>query len=106
LDLGVEAGLIDKRGSFYSYKEDRLGQGRENTKDFLREHPEMLEELDRRIRVQAGLEPEDGASDLEATDPEGATKEEAVALSTKPEDSKKKSKAAAENGRSQQQVSA
>ena len=55
LDLGVETGLIEKRGSFYSYKEDRLGQGRENTKDFFREHQEMVEELDRRIRVHAGL---------------------------------------------------
>ena len=106
LDLGVETGLIDKRGSFYSYNEDRLGQGRENTKDFLREHPDMLEELDHRIRVQAGLEQEDGSGDLEATDLEGAEKEEAATPSAEPEEPKKKSKAAAENGRSQQQASA
>ncbi len=106
LDLGVETGLIEKRGSFYSYNEDRLGQGRENTKDFLREHTDMLEELDHRIRVQAGLEQEDGSGDLEATDLEGAEKEEAATPSAEPEEPKKKSKAAAENGRSQQQASA
>jgi recombination protein RecA len=62
LDLGVESGLIDKRGSFYSYNEGRLGQGRENAKNYLRENPELLEQLDLAIRVEAGLiEPESGA---------------------------------------------
>jgi recombination protein RecA len=41
LDLGVETELITKRGSFYSYGDERLGQGRENAKQYLREHPEM-----------------------------------------------------------------
>ncbi len=56
LDLGVELELIDKRGSYYSYGETRLGQGRENAKSFLRENPEMSQELEYEIRKAAGLE--------------------------------------------------
>jgi recombination protein RecA len=55
LDLGVEFELIDKRGSYYSYGEERLGQGRENAKDFLREHPELASELEGKIRAAAGI---------------------------------------------------
>jgi len=55
LDLGVEQDLIEKRGSYYSYGETRLGQGRENAKDFLRANPEIVQELDAAIRRAAGL---------------------------------------------------
>ncbi len=51
LDLGVETGLIEKRGSFYSYKEDRLGQGREKVKQYLKENPETAQELEQNIRA-------------------------------------------------------
>ena len=51
LDLGVETGLIEKRGSFYSYKEDRLGQGREKVKLYLIENSEMAQELEQNIRA-------------------------------------------------------
>lgn len=50
LDMGVETGIIEKRGSYYSYGETRLGQGRENTKTFLRENPETLDEITQKIR--------------------------------------------------------
>lgn len=53
LDLATELGLIDKRGSFYSYGDIRLGQGRENAKSFLRENPDMMDEIDMSIRQQA-----------------------------------------------------
>ena len=52
LDLATELSLIDKRGSFYSYGDIRLGQGRENAKGFLRENPDMMEEIDLVIRQQ------------------------------------------------------
>jgi recombination protein RecA len=51
LDLGVETGLIEKRGSFYSYNEDRLGQGREKVKQYLMENPETAQELEQNIRA-------------------------------------------------------
>jgi len=50
IDLAVEYEIISKRGSFYSYGEERLGQGRENSKDFLRENPALAEEIEKRIR--------------------------------------------------------
>ncbi|NOR90651.1 MAG: DNA recombination/repair protein RecA, partial [Anaerolineales bacterium] len=56
LDLGVKMELITKRGSFYSYGETRLGQGRENAKNFLRENPDMASEIEVGIREDAGLE--------------------------------------------------
>ena len=53
LDLAVDFQIIDKRGSYYSYGETKLGQGRENTKDTLRENPDLIEELEYLIRQQA-----------------------------------------------------
>ena len=55
LDVGTEMGIIEKRGSYYSYGEMRLGQGRENAKRFLRENPSLADEISNRIRVEAGL---------------------------------------------------
>jgi len=55
LDLGVEMGLIEKRGSFFIYKGERLGQGRENVKQVLRENPALCQEIDKAIRQAAGL---------------------------------------------------
>lgn len=57
VDIGVEYGIIEKRGSFYSYGDIRLGQGRENVKRFLRETPEVCDEIEDRIREHAGLPP-------------------------------------------------
>ena len=55
LDVGVESGIIEKRGSFYSFGETRLGQGRENTKKFLEENPEITNEIEARIRVGVAM---------------------------------------------------
>ncbi|OQY33921.1 MAG: recombinase RecA [Anaerolineaceae bacterium 4572_5.1] len=52
LDLAVEAEIIAKRGSFYSYGETRLGQGRENSKEFLRQNPDMANEIEAIVRQQ------------------------------------------------------
>jgi len=55
LDLGVEQEIIDKSGAWYSYNDERIGQGRENAKTFLKEHPDMLAEIDRKVRLGFGL---------------------------------------------------
>lgn len=55
LDLGVELGLIKKSGAFFSYGDIRLGQGRENAKQFLSEKTEIARELEEKIRASAGL---------------------------------------------------
>jgi recombination protein RecA len=62
LDMGVELELIEKRGSYYSYGEERLGQGRENAKSYLKEHPELAAELDARVRAAAGVVPKKNVS--------------------------------------------
>jgi len=55
LDLGVNAGIIEKSGAWFSYKDQRIGQGRENSKTFLKENPEVALEIERRIRENAGI---------------------------------------------------
>jgi recombination protein RecA len=55
LDLAVERGIVDKSGAWFSYGKDRIGQGRENTRIFLRERPEMVEEIRGKVLASAGL---------------------------------------------------
>ncbi len=55
VDLGVKAGIVEKSGAWFSYNGERIGQGRENTKAFLKEHPKMAAELEKAIRQNAGL---------------------------------------------------
>ncbi len=54
VDLGTELGLVSKSGAFFSYGDVRLGQGRENAKQYLSQHPELAEELEQKIRASAG----------------------------------------------------
>ncbi len=55
IDIGVEEGIIEKAGSWYSYGDLRLGQGKENSRDFLTENADVLEEVDARVRASIGL---------------------------------------------------
>ncbi|MFN3077994.1 MAG: recombinase RecA [Alphaproteobacteria bacterium] len=55
LDLGVKAGVVEKSGSWFSYNSQRIGQGRENSKQFLRANPAIAEEIEGAIRANAGL---------------------------------------------------
>jgi len=55
LDLGVKAGIVEKSGAWFSCDSQRIGQGRENAKTFLREHPEMAADIERRVREQSGV---------------------------------------------------
>ena len=55
IDLGVKAGVVEKSGSWFSYKSQRIGQGRENAKQYLRDHPEMMGEIEQTIRSEAGV---------------------------------------------------
>jgi recombination protein RecA len=55
IDLGVTAEIVEKSGSWFSYDSQRIGQGRENVKNFLKENPEMAEEIEHKIRENAGL---------------------------------------------------
>ena len=55
LDLGVKAGVVDKSGSWFSYQDQRIGQGRENAKQFLRTNAEIAGAIEAAIRSNAGL---------------------------------------------------
>ena len=55
VDLGVESEIIEKSGSWYSYKTERIGQGRENAKTFLKENPDIAEEIEILIRQNSGI---------------------------------------------------
>ena len=55
LDLGIQAGVVDKSGAWFSSEGTRIGQGRENAKTFLRANPEMAEAIEKKIRANAGL---------------------------------------------------
>ena len=55
IDLGAKAGVVEKSGSWFSYKSQRIGQGRENAKQYLRDHPEMAAEIEQTIRKEAGV---------------------------------------------------
>jgi recombination protein RecA len=55
IDLGVKAGVVEKSGAWFSCDSQRMGQGRENAKQFLRDHKEMAESIERRIREKSGV---------------------------------------------------
>jgi len=61
LDLGVETGVIDKSGSWYAYNGERIGQGRENVKSFLKDNQDLLDSLSDKIRENVGLKKKDEA---------------------------------------------
>jgi len=55
IDLGVQAGIVDKAGAWYSYNGERIGQGKDNVRDYLKEHPDMAFEIENRVREQLGV---------------------------------------------------
>ena len=55
LDLAAECGVVNKSGAWYAYEGEKLGQGRENSKIFLQQHPDMMAEIEHKVRVQYGL---------------------------------------------------
>ncbi len=56
VDLGVKAGVVDKSGSWFSYGDQRIGQGRENAKTFLKDNPDIADEIENKIRNANGLD--------------------------------------------------
>ncbi|PLS76181.1 MAG: recombinase RecA [Actinobacteria bacterium] len=64
LDIAVDLGIAKKSGAWYTYEGEQLGQGRENAKQFLLEHPEVMVELNERIRRQAGIGGDEGDDDV------------------------------------------
>ena len=87
LELGVTEGILKKAGAFYSYGETRLGQGRENSKEFLSQHPEIAASIEARVRGKDS--PADNSADNGSVESAPATAEDAEAILatlTDPED--------------------
>ena len=55
VDLGVSTGLVKKAGAFFAYSDTKLGQGRENAKDYLKQHPELAAQLEDKIRASKSI---------------------------------------------------
>ena len=77
IDLGVQHDIVNKAGSWYSYGDDRIGQGKENVREFLKEHPEMADEIERKIRAILMPPPIAAVPDVAA--PEDAADDKAAA---------------------------
>jgi recombination protein RecA len=75
IDLGVDARVVEKSGAWYSYGDTRLGQGRENAKQFLRDNPDIAEEVESQLKVAMGIVKSAGSG--EETEPEEAVAAEA-----------------------------
>ena len=76
LDLAVKCDLVSKSGAWFAYNGDKIGQGRENAKTYLSEHPEILEELEQNIRAHYHIGAEGDMEETEEAAAEGITKEE------------------------------
>jgi recombination protein RecA len=55
IDLGVKAGVVEKSGAWFSYDSQRIGQGRENAKQFLKENPDLAAKIEAAVRQNSGL---------------------------------------------------
>ncbi|WP_459614553.1 recombinase RecA [Bordetella sp. 2513F-2] len=73
IDLGVQAGVVDKSGSWYSYNGNRIGQGKDNAREYLKEHPELAFEIENRVRENQGVVSR--AASFAASEVEDATEE-------------------------------
>ncbi|RQR61781.1 recombinase RecA [Burkholderia sp. Bp9126] len=72
IDLGVQAKIVDKAGAWYSYNGEKIGQGKDNAREFLRENPEIAREIENRIRESLGVAamPDGAGNEAEAMDEE------------------------------------
>jgi recombination protein RecA len=67
IDLGVQASIVDKSGSWFSYNGNRIGQGKDNVREYLKEHTEMANEIENRVRAHFGVKPREGTDAPAAT---------------------------------------
>lgn len=80
LDLAADCDVVNKSGAWYSYNGDRIGQGRENVKVFLKEHPEVCQEIERKVRIHYHLLPEEAAGAAQETTEASALSEDTEEL--------------------------
>jgi recombination protein RecA len=74
--MGVNAHILDKSGAWYAYNGEKIGQGRDNAREFLRENPELSREIENKVRESLGIPLLPGAIDAEAKPAKAAKKAE------------------------------
>jgi len=70
VDIAAEANIIEKSGAWYAYGKERIGQGRENAKLYLKDHPDLAIEVEAKVKEHLGVKPAPVAADEEAASPE------------------------------------
>ena len=73
LDLAANVGIVAKSGAWYAYEGNKIGQGRENAKQFLADHPELMEEISHKVRVHYGIDPDEGDQGEQKTQSDAQT---------------------------------
>jgi recombination protein RecA len=68
LDIAAEAGIIDKSGAWYSYNGQKIGQGRENAKLYLKDSPTLMAEVEEKVKTLLGVGPREVISDIEVAE--------------------------------------
>lgn len=97
LDLAADCNVVNKSGAWYAYNGEKIGQGRENAKQFLKEHPEIRDEIEKKVRAHYEVGKTDGDEDKDAVKADSG-KAAGKSASDKKVDAKKSAeKAAAEN---------
>ena len=71
IDMGVASGIVEKAGAWYSYAGDRIGQGRDNVREFLKEHPDIAQSIEQQVRVARGIALEEETEDTQIVEAEG-----------------------------------
>jgi recombination protein RecA len=87
IDLGVTAGIVDKAGAWFSYSGERIGQGKDNVREYLREHPAMAIDIENRVREKLGVVPRAPAVGTAATGAAKASASKATKLAAAEPDS-------------------
>ena len=85
IDLGVTAGIVDKAGSWFSYNGDRIGQGKDNVREYLRERPAVAIEIENKVREKLGVAPRAGGVPATAATTKAAKASKAAAVAEQPE---------------------
>jgi recombination protein RecA len=87
IDLGVAANIVDKAGSWFSYSGNRIGQGKDNVREYLKEHPEIAFEIENRVRENFGVVPRPpGSKPAKAAKAAKEVKEGSIAVPAVPAD--------------------
>ena len=97
LDLAVEYKIVDKSGAWYAYQGEKIGQGRENVKQYMKDHPDFLSMLDTEVRVKLGVESEEGAEQASKSDDKSADNTKASEPEAKESKAKTKSSKGSED---------